>query len=145
MRCTDCGIDRWKLHRHHIVPKSQGGADDSENVVAICANCHEDRHGGLRTDSLPWQLAHTPEAKAKRSATFRRLWQDPAYRSRMLEARRAKGSHSAENNARRGEGVRRTFASRSPEQRAEHGRKIADSKRGRKLVNGRFVRPEEVA
>ena len=83
MRCDDCGVERWKLDRHHIIPKSQGGSNETPNVINICANCHQDRHGGPNTDTLPWLLSQTPEAQAKRAATMRHHWTDPAFRTKQ--------------------------------------------------------------
>lgn len=41
-RCFICGEDHEKvLQQHHIVPKSHGGSDDPENIVTVCANCHQ--------------------------------------------------------------------------------------------------------
>lgn len=125
MRCTDCGIERWKLHRHHILPKSQGGGD-GDNLVAICANCHEDRHGGPNTDTLPWQLGHTPEATAKRSASMLKLWADPEYRTRQHASRVA--AQTPENRARKRVSILR-FWDENPEQRAKHGAVVSLGRR----------------
>jgi hypothetical protein len=86
--CHRCGFGPRSLHTHHKIPRSQGGTDDPANIEHLCANCHEDEHGGPMGGSLGNRLAHTPEAKAKRSATFRRLWGDPDYRKRQSESRR---------------------------------------------------------
>lgn len=29
---------------HHAVPRSQGGADVQDNLIALCSRCHEDWH-----------------------------------------------------------------------------------------------------
>ena len=34
------------LETHHIVPLSEGGPDDSTNLVALCANHHREAHFG---------------------------------------------------------------------------------------------------
>lgn len=34
------------LECHHIVPLSDGGKDNIENVIALCPNCHRKRHYG---------------------------------------------------------------------------------------------------
>jgi hypothetical protein len=31
-------------HRHHIVYRSAGGADDPKNVICLCATCHSAEH-----------------------------------------------------------------------------------------------------
>lgn len=41
-RCFICGEDNPNvLQTHHIVPSRHGGTDDSENLVRLCANCHQ--------------------------------------------------------------------------------------------------------
>lgn len=35
-----CGC-RNNLHSHHIVFRSQGGDDSLENLVTVCARCHD--------------------------------------------------------------------------------------------------------
>jgi hypothetical protein len=77
--CADCGTERPKLHRHHVVPRSQGGSDDQDNIILICANCHEDRHGGPHGGTS----SHTAEARAKLGDSMRRRWQNPEYRAKI--------------------------------------------------------------
>lgn len=38
-RCWRCGYKR-KLQRCHIVPFSLGGSETSDNIVALCSQCH---------------------------------------------------------------------------------------------------------
>jgi 5-methylcytosine-specific restriction protein A len=41
--CAFCQIKETKyltLQIHHIVPRSKGGADTIDNLVALCPNCH---------------------------------------------------------------------------------------------------------
>ena len=35
------------LEVHHIKPLSQGGADSTQNTIALCPNCHSKRHDSL--------------------------------------------------------------------------------------------------
>jgi 5-methylcytosine-specific restriction endonuclease McrA len=46
-RCQVPGCSRRAVHAHHVVPRSRGGGDEPENLVALCA-CHHLRgvHGG---------------------------------------------------------------------------------------------------
>jgi 5-methylcytosine-specific restriction endonuclease McrA len=46
-----------KLHVHHIIFRSQGGADAPDNLITLCEKCHEELHNGKF------------ELKAKRSKT----------------------------------------------------------------------------
>lgn len=41
-RCQICGDDMGtRLQEHHIVPKRHGGTDSDENLVTLCAGCHQ--------------------------------------------------------------------------------------------------------
>ena len=42
-RCTQCGATS-DLEVHHIVPRAEGGTNDPDNLVTLCANCHSDSH-----------------------------------------------------------------------------------------------------
>jgi hypothetical protein len=86
MRCHDCGVERDGLHKHHIVPKSLGGSNDSSNLVKLCANCHEDRHKGPVGGELRGKNSHSPAAQAKKSAVMKAHWQDPAFRAKGVKA-----------------------------------------------------------
>lgn len=40
--CFICGDDNQNaLQTHHIVPRRHGGSDKDENLVRLCANCHQ--------------------------------------------------------------------------------------------------------
>ena len=41
--CQHCG-NQELLQAHHILLRSNGGSDDPENGVALCAGCHADEH-----------------------------------------------------------------------------------------------------
>lgn len=59
--CQDCGefhayknangiyvpIDDGQLQVHHVIPVSEGGGDEPENLLTLCKNCHKKRHGIL--------------------------------------------------------------------------------------------------
>lgn len=48
-RCFVCEFNfRPLLELHHVVPVSQGGADDMANVVLLCPTCHTLAHLMLR-------------------------------------------------------------------------------------------------
>jgi 5-methylcytosine-specific restriction protein A len=56
--CQDCGefhahknehgiyvpIDDGQLEVHHILPVSEGGGDEQQNLVTLCKKCHKARH-----------------------------------------------------------------------------------------------------
>lgn len=41
--CERCGLVR-EIHRHHIVPRSDGGSDDKSNLCPLCELCHSEYH-----------------------------------------------------------------------------------------------------
>lgn len=48
--CQECGglggpNGSHELHAHHIVPLSEGGSNDLDNLVTLCAGCHSETHG----------------------------------------------------------------------------------------------------
>lgn len=45
--CEDIsdGCEGVAVDIHHIVPKSLGGTDEEDNLVAVCRACHQKRHG----------------------------------------------------------------------------------------------------
>jgi RNA-directed DNA polymerase len=42
--CQQCGETATSLHVHHIVPKTQGGTDDLDNLITLCPRCHHAVH-----------------------------------------------------------------------------------------------------
>jgi len=42
--CRACKKKTGKLHVHHVVWKSQGGADQPENLLTLCERCHDKVH-----------------------------------------------------------------------------------------------------
>lgn len=45
-QCEFClkSIEQGNSHKHHIIPRSEGGKDISQNVAWICIECHEKVH-----------------------------------------------------------------------------------------------------
>ncbi len=42
-RCQDCGTSQ-NLQVHHLQSRSRPGGDVEENLITLCAGCHEARH-----------------------------------------------------------------------------------------------------
>lgn len=42
--CQHCGATRTSLHVHHIIPREQGGTDELDNLITLCARCHNKVH-----------------------------------------------------------------------------------------------------
>lgn len=49
--CAYC--DRKAVHAHHIVPQSEGGSDDLDNLVPVCFYHHHEAHA-LPGDWVRW-------------------------------------------------------------------------------------------
>lgn len=41
-RCREL-LDLSHTHFDHIIPHSEGGSDEANNIVALCMNCHGDK------------------------------------------------------------------------------------------------------
>jgi 5-methylcytosine-specific restriction endonuclease McrA len=48
-QCQQCGR-RDQLQIHHIVRRSQSGADCEENLIVLCSECHQWLHSGRHAD-----------------------------------------------------------------------------------------------
>jgi 5-methylcytosine-specific restriction endonuclease McrA len=49
-QCQQCGR-RDQLQIHHIVRRSQSGADSEENLIVLCSECHRSVHIAGRSDA----------------------------------------------------------------------------------------------
>lgn len=38
--CVNCGRTGGELHVHHIIPRSEGGTNNLDNLVTLCERCH---------------------------------------------------------------------------------------------------------
>jgi hypothetical protein len=59
-QCQGCGVDGCRLHVHHVIPRSDGGTDDIDNLQTLCPDCHAQTHGKhscLLCGSLTTQFA----------------------------------------------------------------------------------------
>ena len=45
--CQCCSKKNCRLEVHHIKFKSNGGTDDEENLITLCADCHKGVHAGI--------------------------------------------------------------------------------------------------
>lgn len=55
-RCALCDSTKY-LQVHHCVPRGQGGTNNVQNLICLCADCHALAHG---TNLRDWQDV-TPE------------------------------------------------------------------------------------
>lgn len=63
-RCQRCSAANVGLHVHHIVPRKQGGSDDPDNLITLCAQCHQREHSS-RTMETPDQLSRPMESRVR--------------------------------------------------------------------------------
>lgn len=33
--------ERWRITRHHMIPRADGGRNDAENIIPLCRSCHD--------------------------------------------------------------------------------------------------------
>src|SRR5689334_1348218 len=76
-KCADCGKEeriftpsahaarRGALHVHHVIERKNGGTDDPDNLVTLCAACHRRRD---RTHIARLRAIRRTEARAERRA-----------------------------------------------------------------------------
>lgn len=50
-KCANCGSIK-QLHIHHILPISEGGSDDVDNLKTLCVICHKKEHKGTFTNII---------------------------------------------------------------------------------------------
>lgn len=46
--CSICGWNEATCDIHHIIPKKNGGADDNDNLIIVCPNCHRVIHSNKK-------------------------------------------------------------------------------------------------
>lgn len=49
--CQLCSTEK-DLHVHHIIPKSEGGADNPLNLITVCSTCHKLIHRNSKFTDL---------------------------------------------------------------------------------------------
>ncbi len=65
--CWRCGCKR-KLQKCHIIPKALGGSDTSDNLIPLCADCHDEAPDCL-DDSEVWDWIRSDHA-----TTYATFW-----------------------------------------------------------------------
>lgn len=71
-RCFDCGR-RGTLTPHHIIPRSQGGGDELENLITLCLDDHNRMDGGKWKAASVRFLAWTVNGVRLRRSMRRRM------------------------------------------------------------------------
>lgn len=49
-RCAECGTGEGELNVHHIIPLSQGGPNELDNLITLCRSCHANFHPHMTTE-----------------------------------------------------------------------------------------------
>jgi len=44
--CEICGVTPKTAHGHHVIPYSEGGPADLNNMMTLCPDCHRKIHNG---------------------------------------------------------------------------------------------------
>lgn len=61
--CQVCKAKKVRLEVHHIKYRSQGGTDDLDNLITLCADCHKKVHAGeLSINKKPKKLPNFSSA-----------------------------------------------------------------------------------
>lgn len=71
-KCQYCGrrVTRAEATYDHVVPRSQGGGTNWENIVIACVPCNQNK-GGRTPEQAKMKLAQTPCRPTKLAESFR--------------------------------------------------------------------------
>jgi hypothetical protein len=91
--CQVCKLRNKKLRTHHILYKSKGGTDAVDNLITVCADCHNDENHKPGGVLYKWMQTH----KAVK------LYKEPAFmnfsqkrlRSKYIDAKFTYGSSTS--------------------------------------------------
>lgn len=87
-KCQACG-SAIQLQAHHIIPVSIGGTDSIDNGIALCAECHADRHPDMpRNLFLIKSKGHLTDASEKLFQFNVRVLPDTVVKVARLTAQR---------------------------------------------------------
>lgn len=78
--CQCCKAKKGTLHVHHIVYRSKGGSDDTDNLITLCKNCHAKLHRGELKE-------FEAKLKGKKKTNLRYATQMSTVRSQLLKNR----------------------------------------------------------
>jgi 5-methylcytosine-specific restriction endonuclease McrA len=75
-KCARCHVEYGQeLTVHHILPKSQGGRNSRENLVALCFDCHCAEHGTIPYRRKRGVLVKREKRKIVREFVAAKRWQ----------------------------------------------------------------------
>lgn len=78
--CQCCKTKKGTLHIHHIVYRSKGGSNDTDNLITLCENCHKKLH---RDELKEFEV----KLKGKKKTNLRYATQISIVRSQLLKNR----------------------------------------------------------
>lgn len=78
LKCCNCGWDEAPGDIHHILPRSNGGNDDHDNLAYVCPNCHRLVHNNIQIILVPlskyigndWKEFYFPEKAGIKTPTI---------------------------------------------------------------------------
>jgi hypothetical protein len=72
--CQGCGAVHGgngpAHHRHHIIPRDNGGNDHPDNLLTLCESCHIAIHSDRKRDSYPLALLRDAESAPCKTCTM---------------------------------------------------------------------------
>lgn len=75
--CQNCKAKKVGLEVHHIVYRSNGGSDDTNNLITLCKSCHDNVHSGKLVLNLKGKkkgnLKHATQMNSIRKQLLRYL------------------------------------------------------------------------
>ena len=82
MKCEICGLEKVKMYKHHVVPKSKGGKHGK--TINCCKTCHRQLHMLFTEKDLAELSLREVIATAKMQKFIKWRQKHPdEYRSRM--------------------------------------------------------------
>lgn len=126
--CERCANQRNWLHKHHVKLQCDGGTD-SDGLLWLCANCHEDVHGGPMGGDSVKHRRQSAEARQKRAESLQRYWASPEAVQDREERRRRALARTPEQEAARLAAATAARLKISPKREAERAAASAATRR----------------
>ncbi|WP_254862266.1 HNH endonuclease [Halovivax gelatinilyticus] len=79
--CVSCGSED-ELQVHHIIPRSQGGKNETANLATLCADCHYYAHGGGAPTDRGYSAADWDSVEYEGQSEFWDEWVNRSFEER---------------------------------------------------------------
>ena len=63
-KCVLCDYSRI-VEKHHIIPKSEGGSDEEDNMIDVCPNHHKEAGNSKYKDEIRLAILNSTGKKGK--------------------------------------------------------------------------------